>query len=247
MTRWQWRLGAVGLLTVAGAMVTAGTTAAQDTDGAEALAGLLPDDLDALSNDQVDVVIGDLYDLLGEVPAATGGSSSLTGPCGGFAFSFDEDGNVIDAAFDLGDDAPPQDLIDGGQAFTSDNPFVVDTGGSIKYIGFAPRSAPGPKNHTYSLEVAGVEVASGGDPNDNEKNRNAGTIDVGDELPIETSLKFEAGGRMDAPEFESCVGEGHVELNGSGLFGPIGLVGIAITAVGLAGLFVARPARTWRQ
>ena len=94
-------------------------------------------------------------------PTEPSGSSSLTGPCGGFAYSYDGDGVLIDAAIDLGDDGPPIDAVDGGQAFTSDNPFLVDASGQVVYYGFAPRSGDGPQDHRYSIEVAGVEVASG--------------------------------------------------------------------------------------
>ena len=250
MTRWRTMVrtmaGGAAAIAAAGLLV-AGPAAAQDDELSDAIAALVPDDADDLNTEEIDAFLDQMSTFLEGTTAATGGDSKLTGPCGGFAFSFDEDNALIDVAYDAGDDAPPQDLLEGGQAFTTDNPFVVDTGGKVTYVGFAPRSGPGPMDHTYSLEVAGVEVASGGDPNSNAKNRGAGTIDVGDELPLETSLKFSASGRLDAPEFTSCVGDGHVELDGSGLFGPIGLVGLGATAVGLAALFVARPARTWRQ
>ena len=246
MTRWRW-LGGCAAATAAMLLVASGPVDAQDDTLSEELEALVPENADDLDPEAIEAFLETLVPFLNAEAPETGGSSSLTGPCGGVAFSFDGDGNLIDSAYDLGDADPPQDLLNGGQAFTSDNPFLVDSGGKVTYVGFAPQSGPGPQDHTYSLDVAGVEVASGGDPNVNQKNRNAGTIDIGDELPFGIDVKFEASGRMDAPDFESCIGEGHVEFDGPGLLGPVGLVSMGLTAIGLAGLFFARPARTWRQ
>lgn len=208
----------------------------------------LPDDTDTLSDDQVRDLIEDLIALGLSAPVVDGeGSSSLTGPCGGFAFSFDGDGAILDAAMDVGDGSPPQDIKDGGQAFTESNPYVVDTAGKVIYIGFAPRTGNGPKDHTYTLDVGGVQVASGGDPNPNEKNRNAGTIFMDEELPFPITAKFKASGSMEAGGSPFCKGEGYVEINGNGLLDPLGLAGLGLAAVGLLGLlFNAPPARTWK-
>ena len=180
-------------------------------------------------------------------PGETSGSSSLTGPCGGFAYSYDEDGVLIDAALDRGDGEPPVDALGGGQAFTSDNPFLVSAEGQVVYFGSAPLTGDGPQNHTYSVDVAGITVADGGDENENLKNRNAGVIDLGDELPLTFTAKFQASGRMDSENLEPCDGEGYVELRGNGLADPAGLASLGLLGVGLIGLmFNARPARTWR-
>lgn len=246
-TRWRLVAGSAAVVAALGLTMN-GTAGAQDEDSlSDALEGLVPDDADALDEAQVDQFLTDMLNFLDVGNAETGDGSKLTGPCGGFAFSFDDEGNLIDAAYDLGDDAPPQDMLNGGQAFTSGNPFTIDTGGKVTYVGFAPQSGDGPMNHTYNLKVAGFQVDSGGDPNTGGKNRNAGTIDIGDEMPIDLSVKFQASGQLDAPEFTSCIGEGHVEFDGAGLTGPVGLVGLGLTAVGAAALFVSRPARTWRQ
>lgn len=180
-------------------------------------------------------------------PTEPSSGSALTGPCGGFAYSYDEDGVLIDAAIDVGDDAPPIDAFGGGQAFTSDNPFLVDAGGQVLYFGFAPSVGDGPEDHTYSLEIAGITVADGGDPNQNLNNRNAGVIDLGDELPISFSARFEASGRMDSNNLPPCEGRGFVEIRGNGLLDPVGLASLGLMGIGLLGiLFNARPARTWR-
>lgn len=219
-----------------------------DQSTLDELTALVPLDADELTDDEAGALIEQMLAIAGSIPTASGDDTSkLTGPCGGFAYSYDGEGALIDAAYDAGDDNPPQDLIDGGQAFTRSNRFLIDTGGRVTYFGFAPLSGPGPQDHEYSLEVAGITVASGGDPNTNEKNRNAGTIDIGEEMPFELSLAFEAGGTLQAPGFPGCAGQGHVELDGNGLASPVGVVGLTLTALGLIGLFFARPARTWRQ
>lgn len=208
----------------------------------------MPDDADTLTDEEAEALVETWISLASNLPVAdTETSSSLTGPCGGFAFSFDGDRQLIDAAMDTGDGSPPQDLDDGGQAFTSGNPFVVDTDGFVTYIGFAPRTGDGPMDHTYELSVGGVQVASGGDPNPNAKNRNAGTIFMDDELPFPITAKFSASGNLKAGGTIFCEGEGHVEINGNGLGDPAGLAGLGLTLIGVLGLlFNAPPARTWK-
>lgn len=236
--------GAVGL--VLGGSVTAG-----DADGGvdeqlvDDILAAVPDDADTLTDEQTNALLDELTGLAGLVtPGAAEGSSKLVGPCGGFAFSYDGDGVLIDAAFDVGDDQPPQDLLDGGQAFTSGNPFVVETDGKVTYLGFTSGGAP--MDHTYALEVGGVGVASGGDPNTAENNRNAGTIFMDDELPFPITAKFTASGKMQS-SLPECVGQGHVEINGNGLLDPLGLAGLGLGLIGLLGLlFNAPPARTWK-
>ena len=217
MTRWRWLGGCAAAAAITGLMVGV-PAGAQDSSLSDAIAALVPEDADALNEDEVDQFLNDMLAFLDPGNAETGGGSKLTGPCGGFAFSFDDEGNLIDAAYDLGDGAPPQDMLNGGQAFTSGNPFTVDTGGKVTYVGFAPQSGAGPMNHTYNLKAAGFEVDSGGDPNVNGKNRNAGTIDIGDEMPIDLSVKFKASGQMNAPgSRRACISRVFDRI--SGLFG----------------------------
>jgi hypothetical protein len=250
MARWRRLCGglAVGsaLAFAAGGLASAG----EDGGGVDELliddlTEPVPDDAEALTDAETQAIIDELIVLAGLLPVESGdGSSSLTGPCGGFAYSYDGDGKLIDLAFDLGDGSPPQDGIDGGQAFTSGNPFVVDTDGKVTYLGFTTGGAP--MDHTYALDVGGVQVASGGDPNTNENNRNAGTIFMDDELPFPITAKFSASGSMQS-SLPECVGDGHVEINGNGLLDPAGLLGMGLTLIGLLGLlFNAPPARTWK-
>lgn len=230
-------MGIAVLLTAGG-----GASAQDDPPPDDLVPRTYPGELD---DDTLDAQFQQLLDTYGDT--STGDGSSLTGPCGGMAYSYDGDGVLIDAAIDAGDDAPPIDVYGGGQAFTSDNPFRIDAGGQVVYYGFAPRAGAGPENHEWKLTIGQATVASGGDPNPNAKNRNAGVIDVGDELPLSFSAKFTAGGSMTSETLAPCDGKGHVELVGNGLLDPVGLGAMAIAGLGLLGLlFNARPARTWR-
>lgn len=243
MTLTRWMVGAVAAtgLTALGL----GSAALAQDDGAND-AGIPSTNPGELDQDAAEAEFDRLAAAVA-APGSTSTSSSLTGPCGGFAYSYDGDGVLIDAAMDLGDESPPIDAFGGGQAFTSDNPFLVAADGQVVYFGFAPRSGAGPENHTYSLTVAGITVADGGDPNTNAKNRNAGVIDLADELPFSFSLKVKAGGEMKSDTLPPCNGEGFVELQGDGLASPVGLASIGVLGIGLLGLlFNARPARTWR-
>jgi hypothetical protein len=205
-----------------------------------------PPETDEFSKDDGQALYDQVSALAAQLPAdASDDSSSLTGPCGGVAFSYDGDGELIDAAYDAGDDAPPQDLVDGGQAFTKSNPFVVDSSGRVIYFGST--GGDGPVDHTYELNVAGIEVASGGDPNSVGNNRNAGVIDMDEELPFPMSFKTSASGSMQSANLAECTGEGYVEIRGNGLLSVAGIVGIVALLAGLIGiLFNARPATTWK-
>lgn len=238
----RWVVGAAATV----GLVSLGSAAVAQDDGANdaGVPGTNPGEL------ELDAATAEFDRVAAALPAPTdtSASSSLTGPCGGFAYSYDADGVLIDAAVDLGDGGPPVDALGGGQAFTSDNPFLVDASGQVLYYGFAPRSGDGPQDHRYSIDVAGVNVASGGDPNPNLRNRETGVIDLADELPITFSARAAVSGRMDSANLESCIGEGHVELRGNGLADPVGLASLALLGIGLLGIvFNARPARTWRS
>ena len=152
-----------------GALALSGSAFAQgSTDPNDALRALVPPG----SPGKLDVTQGEA--IYKQIAAAVGKStavadfgdgSKLTGPCGGFAWSYDGDGKLLDAAADLGDDQAPIDLLDGKQAFTSGNPFKVDTRGVVAYFGFAPETGDGPRNHNWTIKTAGVSLDSGGDDN----------------------------------------------------------------------------------
>jgi hypothetical protein len=176
-----------------------------------------------------------------------GPSSKLEGVCGGWAYSFDENGELIDSAIALGNGTPPIDTFGGGQAFTSGNPFQVDTRGRVQYYGFMPRDDEGPRDHSWTIKTSGISLDSGGDPNENGKNRNAGIVDLDEDLPVKFSAKVQVSGRLDSSNIGSCVGEGYVKFIGNGLTDPVGIAGLLLLGGGVFGLlFNARPARTWR-
>jgi len=139
--------------------------------------------------------------------------SILVGPCGGVAIAYDADGLSIDAVIDYADDNPPVDVYTGDQAFTSSNPFEVDTTGTIAYFGFTKEEGanwstegtmPGvvyagqPALHDYQWTILVLDVAAdfGGDPNALDENHNAGLVLLGEELPFPFSAKIKAKGAV---------------------------------------------------
>lgn len=241
----------VGAAAVGVAVLGVGSAAlAQDEGTLDEIRQLIPEgEPGEYDLTEADAEFGELVALFGESSevADFGTGSELSGPCGGFAYSYDADGQLLDAAADAGDDNPPVDLLDGGQAFTAGNPFKVDTSGVVVYFGFAPRAGDGPLDHRWSIKTGGVSVDEGGDPNPNGKNRNAGLVDLDQDLPVKFSAKVKVEGRMDSTNLASCVGKGHVEFIGNGLLDPIGIGGLLLLGGGIFGLlFNARPARTWK-
>lgn len=233
---------AAAILVVSGGTASAGTTPPIDPG---TLDSITPPAGAELTDEQAEQLFVTLEGV--EAGGATDGSSKLTGPCGGVAFSYDADNQLIDAAYDAGNDAPPVDLIDGGQAFTDSNRYKVDTNGSVTYFGFAPRSGEGPMNYEYELTVAGITVASDTEENSNGNNRNGGTIDIGGEVPFAFDAKIDASGKLIMGGSTWCDGAGKVEFVGNGLMSVPGGIGILVLGTGLIGVFVnARPARTWK-
>ncbi len=182
-----------------------------------------------------------------------GGGSKLTGPCGGYTYSYNKKGAVIDGAFDAGTSDPPVDIAGanvGQQAFTSSNRYQVDTEGLVTYFGFMPFEAgeDGPRNHDWEITTEGISLDRGGDPNNNGKNRNAGIVDLANDLPdfFKTNFTARVEGFLNSDNLASCVGEGHVEFSGPFL-NIISAVGLALAGAGVIGLlFNSRPAMTWR-
>jgi hypothetical protein len=199
----------------------------------------------------VDTAGAEFTEIAALVAASTiefGDGSTLTGQCGGLAYSYDKDGDLIDAAIDLGDDNPPIDLLDGVQAFTSGNPFQVDTRGVVAYYGFMPQEGTGPLNNSWFVEMSGISLDSGGDDNVDGDNRNAGTVDLGEDLPVKFSAKTTINGELTSDNLAPCIGEGNVEFMGNGLTDTVGIVAMALLGGGLVGvLFNARPSMTYRK
>ena len=177
-----------------------------------------------------------------------GDGSQLTGMCGGFAYSYDKNGDLLDAAIDLGDGDAPVDLLEGTQAFTSGNPFKVDPRGVVVYYGFSPESGDGPEDHRWYIKTSGISLDKGGDPNPQLKNRNAGLVDLNKDLPVKFTAKVKIEGHMMSENQPDCVGKGHVSFEGDGLTDPVGLAGLALLGGGIfALLFNSRPAITWKS
>lgn len=177
-----------------------------------------------------------------------GDGSQLTGMCGGYAYSYDENGDLIDAVMDIGNNDPPVDLLDGGQAFTSSNPFKVDTRGIVQYYGFSPEDGDGPEDHRWSIKTSGISLDKGGDPNPQLKNRNTGLVDLAEDLPVKFTATVKVSGEMMSKNQPDCIGKGHVKFLGNGLTDPVGLAGLALLGGGIFGLlFNSRPAYTYKS
>jgi len=119
--------------------------------------------------------------------------SMLVGACGGLAISYDRNGLSLDAIVDNGDGSPMRDVYSGDQAMTAGNPFEIDPSGVIAYWGFtrdlpsfSPEGeipgvgygdpAPAFHDHSWTMSVMGISTDRGGDPNQRDKNRNAGLV-----------------------------------------------------------------------
>jgi hypothetical protein len=208
-------------------------------------------------------------------PAGTGfdlgeKAATLIGPCGGAVISYDAHGDSLDAAVDLGGGNPPVDIY-GEAAFTTGNPFRVDSGGRVAYFGFTlddPGLALGAfHDHRWEVVILGVSADEGGDPNPQDKNRNAGLMELGDLLPFQFQAKakvqgvfVDRWGAADLPEYSAddlgafaghtvCFGEGWMEFVGDSypLFTIPGALATALALAGFSGiLFNARPALSWR-
>lgn len=212
--------------------------------------------------------------------------SAMIGPCGGVAISYDADGMSIDAVIDYADDGPAVDVYSGEQAFTASNPFKFDTTGTVAYFGFTVEEGSGLSSagaqpgvdygdaqiafhdHQWTILVAGVSADYGGDPNALDKNRNAGLLELGEELPFPFRAKLKAKGAIidlwgpdRLPDFDQdsiagiaagrayCYGEGWVEAVGDQfpLFTAAGALATALALAGFSGIvFNARPAQSWR-
>ena len=209
----------------------------------------------------LEYTLGQIAAAGGDLGLIAGSGSALKGPCMGQAWSYDSDGQPIDMAFDFNREFPPMSFTDDGsleQAFTADNPFRVDVNGAVIFTGVAGGFADGsgPIEHDWFINMnffgfGGTNVDAGGDPNTSGENRNAGSVNLNEDLPGPAKINglISVNGSMEAPETGDlaaeffCTGSGFVEFEG-GL--PLSAPGVALAALATVGLlFNARPAKTW--
>jgi hypothetical protein len=160
---------------------------------AEGFAGIWDDNVGAATPEEFQSMVVD------RIPGfdTTDEGSMLVGACGGLAISYDRNGMSIDAMVDNGDAAPIVDVYSGDQAMTAGNPFKIDPSGVVAYWGFTRdvpgfsqagqiagvdygESNPAFHDHSWTMSVMGISADTGGDPNQRDKNRNAGIVDLGD-------------------------------------------------------------------
>lgn len=258
--RYRVPLAVLAFGMIAALPISAGVAAAQDApdDESPALDALraavpqgFPGDYDLTTADEEFAKLATLFDQ-NTIVTDFGDGSKLTGVCGGWAYSYDSHGSLLDAAFDAGDSNPPIDIGGDGlgtQAFTASNPFEVDTNGVVLYFGFMPRKGDGPLDHRWEIKTQGISLDKGGDPNPRLKNRNAGIVDLANDLPsaLKANFKAKVSGRLDEKGgLGPCIGEGHVQFNGPFL-NVVSAAGLALAGAGILGLlFNSRPALTWK-
>lgn len=246
-------VGVLGALTFLQLFASTSATAQETNDPAlDALRAEVPEgfpgeyDLTEASEE-----FGQLVSLYGQTTAVAdfGDESELSGPCGGWAYSYDKNGELLDAAMDVGAGSPPIDILDGGiQAFTASNRFRVDPRGVVQYYGFSPENGDGPRNHRWTIKTSGISLDKGGDPNGALKNRNAGLVDLDQDLPVKFTANIKVEGEMMSENLATCIGTGHVSVEGNGLTDPVGVAALALLGGGVFGLlFNARPAMTWKS
>ena len=111
-----------------------------------------------------------------------------------------------------------------------------------------PQEGVGPLNNSWFIKTSGVSLDSGGDANVDGDNRNAGTVDLGEDLPVKFSATTKINGELTSDNLAPCVGEGNIEFIGNGLTDPVGIAAMVMLGGGLVGLlFNARPAMTYRK
>ena len=199
-----------------------------------------------------ELIVTGVAEDLSDAPCPDGSSSFLEGQCLGMAMSFDDNDQLIDIAADLDFDGAPIDLLESEpgnlvQAFTKGNPFRVHVDGFVAYVGKLGEFGQGPLEHMWSITTFGVELDSGGDPNPRGRNRNAGAVDLKEDLPGPAKVNglFKITAEIDSLNGLACMGGGYFETEGgTPLAEGVGVV--MLLGAGLGALFNARPARTWR-
>ncbi len=231
-------------------------------DGIPDLGTIPPEGVAGIWDDKVGEVTdeGFLAAVEGVTIDAGDKGSSLTGPCKGVVIAYDSSGMSVDAMFDRGGPGPLLDVY-GDQKMTKSNPLKVDTRGVLVYFGSSQPDTF--HNHQWFLKAAGIFKDNGGDPNQDDKNRNAGSVDFASLLPFSFTALVEADGAWvdqygakELPEMSreayptpNCVGHGWVQFVGPfPLATPVGMISLLLAAAGFTGvLFNARPALSWKE
>ncbi|MBT5138318.1 MAG: hypothetical protein HOH36_06520 [Acidimicrobiaceae bacterium] len=185
----------------------------------------------------------------------------------GQAWSYDSHGQPLDVAFDWNRELPPRTWNEDGnlvQAFTSDDPFIVDVDGVVIYTGVAGglEDGTGPWEHDWFIMMnllgfTGTNIDAGGDPNTGYENHNAGAVNLHEDLPDPAKISglVAVNGQIHAPGTDNgsrddhnndmflCMATGFVEFQG-GI--PLTAPGVALVFLATVGLlFNARPTKTW--
>lgn len=126
-----------------------------------------------------------------------------------------------------------------GIAAAKDKALLVDPGGTITYAGSSTAVVT---DLTWTVSVAGVQVASGSSANDKKATKAAGTVDAADYLPVSITGTVLADATVTGTG-GSCTGEAWVTLDGNPWTSVNGLAGLALTAAGVVGLAFVRPRR----
>ncbi len=198
--------------------------------------------------------------LINDITAELDDGSTLLYDCGGMAISYDSDGSMVDWALGIGSSeggGPTGQLIDlyppsdvGERAFTKSNPFVVKD--TVVYFGRMPGQGDGARNHTWSISTGPISLDEGGDDNPDGNNRNAGEVNISDDVPGGSAVFptgiFPVSGELDSENGVRCEGSGWFKLEtGFPLFNVAGGVGTVMVGAAILGLlFNSRPAITWK-
>jgi hypothetical protein len=232
-----------------------------DGDGIPNIPEGEPGDLDLRPGDgRFGTEVTDAVTGMGPDALSASDQSSLLHDCGGMAVSYDSSGNMVDWAIGVGSSeggGPTGQLVDlypeadiGKRAFTKSNPFHVKD--KVIYFGRMPGEGDGARNHTWTLKTGPISIDEGGDDNPDGNNRNAGEVDIGDDVPggalvIPTGI-YPFEGHLDSTNGVECWGEGWVRFDTA--FPPLTAAGLAAGAAGLVAifglLFNVRPAITWK-
>jgi hypothetical protein len=151
---------------------------------------------------------------------------TLTGGCSGTANALDKAGATISSAT-----AP------GRTGASPSHPFVVNRDGTVPWQG---QTAGVITNHSWHVDVYGIQVKSGGSANTGQKTTASGVEKVKDYLKIPFVGLFKVSGGISGTG-GSCSGDVWVKFAGSPI-GTLGwILGVVFFVGGLAVAFFALP------